>query len=354
MFPYLKIGPFQIPMFLLMGALGVVAFIVTAIVLVEKIEKTERKSVNRILIISAVGFAILYASAYVLNSLFHSIAQKKIVIGGITWLGGVLVAFPAMIALIHFFCPRVKGNALFYFNLLVPAIVLGHAFGRIGCFCGGCCYGGVTESFLGVRFPPGSLAAQTQHASGLIGGNDWSLPVYPTQLFEAVFEFCTFAVMMIFYKKLKRHFLETYCFGYGIFRFLVEFLRGDNRGSTGLGLSPSQVMSILLVVAGVLLILYHCGVIFKKLRAKMQAYRDEASVYGGVWVRADVNAALWRLKSLQADGVLTETEYAQAEEKLLARITEKPIEEEPTENISAEELPQESELKSTVFKEKDE
>jgi phosphatidylglycerol:prolipoprotein diacylglycerol transferase len=340
MFPYLIIGPFKIPMFMLMAAVGLAAFLITAIVLVEKIEKTERKTVNWMLIACVIGFGILYGSAYVMNSLFHSIAEKKIILGGITWLGGVLVAFPSLAVLIHFLCPRAKGNALFYFNLLIPAIVLGHAFGRIGCFCGGCCYGGRTDSFLGVSFPPHSPAAHAQHANGLIGHNDWSLPVYPTQLIEAAVELVIFAVMMIFYKKLKYHFAETYCFGYGTARFAMEFLRDDNRGSTGFFLTPSQFMSILLIVFGVLLILYHKRIIFKKLYDKMQQYRKETALYG-VHLQADVTLALWRLESLQKDGLLSETEYAETKKLFLERLSKKPItEEEPTPDVSKSEIPE--------------
>lgn len=340
MFPIIQIGPLKFASFTVMAFLGIVAFILFAILLVEKIEKTERKSVNCLLIVSVIGFGILYGSAFVINSLFHSIAEKKIIIGGITWLGGVLVAFPALVVLIHFLCPRVKGNALFYFNLLIPAIVLAHAFGRVGCFLGGCCYGGRTDGIFGVSFPVGSPCAHAQYHDGLIGKFDKSLPVYPTQLFEAIFELCLFLFMMITYKKLKRHFAETYCFGYGVFRFGIEFLRDDNRGSTGFFLSPSQLMSILLIVLGVLLILYHKRVIFKKLYDKMERYRQEAVLYG-VHLQADTNFAIGRLKALHKDGLLLEEEVLEIKVLLEKRLKEKPEikaqpKEIPTDEPSAE------------------
>lgn len=318
MLPFLEIGIFKIPMFALMALCGVIAFTLMTIFILEKKENVSKKITNNILIVCALGFAALVAFAFIFNSLFHSISKGEIVLGGITWLGGILGAFPIMVVCIHFFCPRIKGNALFYFNLLIPAIALGHTFGRIGCFCGGCCFGGVTDSFLGVSFPAHSPAAHLYPAA-----DGSSLPVYPTQLFEAVFELLLFASMMIFYQKLRKHFLKIYCFGYGVFRFAVEFLRGDNRGSTGFALSPSQLMSILLIVIGVLLILYEKQIIFKKLYAKMQSYREETAIYGK-YVRTDVKWILRRLKSLQKDGVITEMEYTQTEEKLQERILTKP------------------------------
>lgn len=131
------------------------------------------------------------------------------------------------------------------------------------------------------------------------------------------------ALMMCFFKKLRRHFLETYCFSYGIFRFILEFFRHDDRGSTGFSCPPSQLMSIILLIAGVLLILYHKQILFKKLYAKMQAYREEGRLYGH-YVRMDIKHALRKLQALQKDGVITEKEYTEAEDKLLARITQAP------------------------------
>ncbi len=320
MLPFLRIGIFRIPMFALMILLGLIAFTLLTIFILEKKEKVSQKITNRILIVCAAGVAALYVFAFAFNSLFHSIAKGRIVLGGITWLGGILGAFPVMVLGIHFFCPRIKGNALFYFNLLIPAIALGHCFGRIGCFCGGCCYGGVTDSFLGIQFPAGSNAALKYPA---LDGSGKSLPLYPTQLFEAAFELLMFASMMIFYKKLRPHFLKMYCFGYGVFRFCIEFLRGDNRGSTGFALSPSQVMSIVLIVIGVLLILYEKKKVFKKLYAKMQAYRDETTLYG-VYVRTEIDSVLKQCKQLEQDGVITEEEYMHTAKILQARIHEKP------------------------------
>lgn len=301
MLRYIIIGPLRIPAFSLMILLGVVAFTICLILILEKVEKVERKTVNRILIIGAVGFVALAAFAFFFNSLFHSIQAGKLQIGGITWLGGVLGAFPLTVWLLHKFCPRIKGNALFYFNLLIPAIVLAHGFGRVGCFCGGCCYGKETESIFGVQFP---------HLEN---------PVYPTQLYEAAFEFVLFALMMIFYKKWRTHFLEIYCFSYGVFRFALEFLRGDNRGSVGFFLSPSQVMSILLILGGVLLVLYNKNLIFKKLYAKMETYKKQSEKYGA-YVKEEVLYALKQLQTLQADGVITKEEYEKTQEELLKRL----------------------------------
>lgn len=318
MLPRIEIGIFKIPMFALMIWLGIMAFTLVTIYILEKKENTRKEVTNRILMVCAIGFAALGGFALFFNSLFHSIEKGRLVIGGITWLGGVLGAFPTMVLGIHFLCPMVKGKALDYFDLIIPGFTLGHFFGRVGCFFGGCCYGGPTDSIFGVCFPAGSNAAAKY--PGLDGA---SLPVFPTQLFEAVFELIVFILMMSLYKKLRGRFLEVYCFGYSVFRFLAEFLRGDNRGSTGFALSPSQVMSIILLVIGILSLLYKQGKVFKKLRAKMQAYSDETDLYG-TNVSYDVKKVLKHMKNLQQSGVLSEDEYELAKEKLNGRLTEKP------------------------------
>ena len=87
----------------------------------------------------------------------------------------------------------------------------------------------------------------------------------PTQLFEAIFLFLLAIVLTILLIKLaNRHTAAIYMVSYGIFRFLIEFIRDDDRGSLGSSvLSPSQLISIVLVVAGILLlVLYHT--VFKK------------------------------------------------------------------------------------------
>jgi len=65
-----------------------------------------------------------------------------------------------------------------------PALGVGIAFARLGCFLNGCCYGAVTYGPLGVVFPVGSLPWWGQFANSRISMFSSALPVYPTQLFE--------------------------------------------------------------------------------------------------------------------------------------------------------------------------
>lgn len=319
MYPTLDLGIARIPMYALMIFVGAIAYILTMYFILFKTEKVRSSTFKRVFLVSLAGGAVLYGSAFFFNSLFHSIEAGELRIGGITWLGGVVGAFPVTIYLIHKFVPAAKGNALTYFSILVPGIVIAHGFGRLGCFFAGCCYGGVTDSIFGVTFPHTSHAA---HEYPGVGGR--SLPVLPTQLFEAVFELVLFIVMIVFYKKTKKHNVEIYAFAYGLFRFLMEFLRGDNRGTTGFFLTPAQLLCVLMWIAAVFLILFKKQKVFKKLYKKCEVWQAEIKLeairkrkeYGA---KASLNAmeALRELKRLLDEGIIDESEYEEKRAKIM-------------------------------------
>lgn len=307
MFPSFHIGNLKIPSYTLMIYIGVMVGIMVAYITIYKIEKISRYTAIRLILCGAVSGVCLVFGAWLFNSFFHSIAERRWIFGGITWLGGVVVAFPVMITLIHFFVPVAKGRALYTFSLIVPCIVIAHGFGRIGCFFAGCCYGMETDSFLGVTFP----------------GMDHK--VLPTQLIEATFEFLLFTFMMLTRKKLKAHNLEVYFIVYGIFRFIIEFFRGDNRGSTGFFLSPAQFLDILIIIAAILIILFYKQKVFKKLYAKCVIWAKEARETGsrkrGIFEPSQTPQDIIKeLFAMKEHGIITDEEYEKKKSKLLEKI----------------------------------
>ena len=324
MFPAIHIFGFHVPSYSLMAVLGLISYVVCYLFLVEKKENLDRVTSNRMLFVSALGFIVMYFSALFFDGIYHSIEAGELRFGSITWLGGVLGSFPAMILLIHFLVPKAKGNALYYFSLMVPGIVLGHFFGRLGCFLGGCCYGrpvasGDAFKFLGVIFPEGSSAAKQYP-----GADGRSLPVYPTQLIESIFELILFFFMLATYKKLKKYNISIYFIAYGVFRFLIEFLRGDDRGSVGGLLSPSQWSSILIIIAAIYLILYQRGRVFRGLSEKCHIWREEAAKIPVTVInkqgKIDNAAMLRELMELKREGVITEEEFRNKKQEILKRM----------------------------------
>ena len=333
-------------MYALMVAVGALSFLIYFKYNVEKRDKIDRVTANRLIFVSIIGFLVLGGSAFVFNSIFHSIEEGKILVGGITWLGGVIGLIPAMIYLIHTLVPKEKGNALNRFSSLFPGLVIAHAFGRLGCFFGGCCYGARTDGPFGVSFPAGSLAGKqypdlnapasecitnevTNELGEIVTETLYpSLPVFPTQLLEALFEILLFAVMIIFYKKLRNYNLEIYGFVYGTFRFILEFWRGDDRGTTGFALSPSQFMSIIIFIFAILLVLYRNGIIGKKYAKKCEVWRAEAKaapaspgiVVPGFSKANQTADAIRVLHKLKAEGLLTEEEFKAKKAELLKRL----------------------------------
>ncbi len=154
--------------------------------------------------------------------------------GGITFIGGLIGGVVIFLALYFIFRKKYEARLVDIISFLPCCILIAHAFGRVGCFFAGCCYGKETDGFLGIKFP------------------GMSHKVHPTQLYEAIFLFALFtACALLLYKKKFKYNLSLYLVAYGIFRFCIEFLRGDDRGKLVGFLSPSQFWSICMVVAGV-------------------------------------------------------------------------------------------------------
>jgi phosphatidylglycerol:prolipoprotein diacylglycerol transferase len=96
-----------------------------------------------------------------------------------------------------------------------PGGALGHAFGRVGCFFNGCCYGKACSLPWAVRFPPPHLMA--------------GIPVHPTEIYEALGDVAIFLGLTAYYrrKRFDGQIWWLYVLSYGILRFVVEFFRGD-------------------------------------------------------------------------------------------------------------------------------
>lgn len=152
-------------------------------------------------------------------------------------------------------------------DIAAPSLALGHAFGRIGCFAAGCCYGKTVDegSFWGVHFPHvtnhqgDSVLSFTyfDHLQrGLIDPSATaSAAVLPVQLFESTANFVICGLLLLLWRKRKfpGQIFIFYLFLYGTARFGLEFLRGDVGRGVWFGVSTSQIFSLLALGVGLVL-----------------------------------------------------------------------------------------------------
>lgn len=188
-------------------------------------------------------FAALFQSLY--EFIENPSAGFKIS-GNITFFGGLIGGVLTFLIIYFIFRKKFKSKLIDVLTIVPPCIVIAHAFGRVGCFFAGCCYGKPTDSAFGVQFP------------------NLTEKVLPTNLYEALFLFALFAVLFVLLVKFKfKYNLPLYCVCYGVFRFFIEYLRGDRRGSFVAGVSPSQFWSIIIFVVGIALWLFLYFVFYK-------------------------------------------------------------------------------------------
>lgn len=147
--------------------------------------------------------------------------------GGLVFYGGVAAAAGAALVFVR----RQGWSFGDVGDLFAPALAIGHAFGRLGCFAAGCCFGKETASRIGVAFPRGSVAFDVLQRAGAVPvGAGETPPLHPTQLYEAAGELAIFAALWLLRPKLRRRpgtLLLVYLGLYALLRFVVEIFRGD-------------------------------------------------------------------------------------------------------------------------------
>ena len=178
--------------------------------------------------------------------------------GGLAYYGGLILA---SITGIRFL--RREGFPVGKGVDMVGAVLpLGLFFGRLGCFLGGCCFGLPTHSALSVIFPGGSPASYEQAELGLLRDKSLpSLPVHPTQLYEALGCLAIAAWLLLWTQPRKRfdgQVLLAFLIAYAVLRFALEFIRADDRG-VFYGLSTSQWIGLGSVIA--------CAAVWKRAAA---------------------------------------------------------------------------------------
>lgn len=191
----------------------------------------------------AVWTPAMIAAGFFGARLFHAILRssyfyghqnfwQRLQTGGFGHLGTL-----AMALLVILCASKLRFRPASFFKVadyVMPFMFLEQAFGRIGCFFAGCCYGCPTSMPWGVVFR-----------------NVGPTPRHPAQIYYAVFIFAVFFIARHIYKKGLPDgvtFFSTFAM-YGFFRFFGEFVRVDSPVVLG-PLKLSQMAMIVICLAG--------------------------------------------------------------------------------------------------------
>ena len=223
--------------------LGIVAALLILRLLSDK-SGFSAKLFNFCLLDGVLSITCGYGSAVLFQAFYNFLDNGKFELSATTGatfygglIGGVALFLIIYFAVGHFRFPDGEHRATVFklIGIAACSITAAHALGRVGCFTVGCCHGHATESALGIfmKYP--------------------GYKVLPTQLWEAVFLGLLCAWLIVRFLKNKSYNMPIYMASYGIWRFFIEYFRGDHRGETVVSfLTPSQLVAVILVLgAGV-------------------------------------------------------------------------------------------------------
>ena len=204
--------------------------------------------------------------------------------GGLTYYGGFLLAFPSLV----YYAIKKRIPLRLGMDMVAPCLMLGLAFGRIGCFLNGCCYGATSEVPWAVTYPYASIPYTDQVKEGAlaappelitvdekrdrlvepaelrarpvlaeIAAHERSLPMHPAQLYSSLTAFLICALCLAYFTlpHATGRVFALMLMVEGITRYLLELLRVEPPvvHVAGYGLSLSMVLGISFVALGIVL-----------------------------------------------------------------------------------------------------
>lgn len=229
------IGPIPIRLYGLMIGLG---FII-GIFLAARQAKKEGVNPDRILdlgvyvlLAAIVGSRALFVLTNLKDFAANPLDAFALWKGGLVFYGGALAAVPVGI-----WYAKKHGLPLWKTaDIMAPSAALGHAFGRLGCFFAGCCYGAPCSGSVCITY-------HDSHSLAPLG-----VPLFPTQLAESSGEFLIFCTLILLrrYKTFDGQLFWLYGLLYAVLRFIIEFFRGDVIRGLYFGgvISTSQIIAV--------------------------------------------------------------------------------------------------------------
>lgn len=249
MLPFINLFGREFPMYSVCTGIGLVLALIVAMVMCPKF-RVKRDDCLYVLVWGGVGALVgakvLYLCTVLPNLIadFHflwddfPVFMERYVSGGLVMYGGLIGAVAGAVLSCKYFGWKLGD----YLPVVMPVFPLVHAFGRVGCFCAGCCWGIPVD--WGIAF--------TQSIGAPNG-----VKLMPVQLIEAACELVIWAVLVwyAFRRPSNLRLLGAYCVMYAPVRFVLEFFRGDLIRGHVLWLSTSQWISIAILAVGLVLLL---------------------------------------------------------------------------------------------------
>lgn len=246
----------------------------TLMALGERKEALPAEVMRNAFIVTAISAIVFSRLLYVVTNpdefegfgdLFNLQGGGLVAYGG--FLGGLVGAWSYL---------RLKGHSILaWSDLAAPTLGLGLGLVRIGCYLYGCDFGqpmvGGPAWLRGWGTFPGPVPgvregspAWAYHVSAydLSPLAPYSLPVHPTQLYESVVGFVLAGVAFWLWRAraFRGQVILAVAVLYGIWRFLIEYVRDDPERGFYFGFSTSQLISLALVPV--------CGFLYFELRKR--------------------------------------------------------------------------------------
>jgi len=161
---------------------------------------------------------LVYDFGYYVQNPREVFSLQTLQAGGV-YQGGLILA----LVVAFFYLRKAKLPGLATADCFAPAIALGHAIGRMGCFAAGCCWGLECHRPWAVTF--------TNPVAGELFGTPLDIPLHPTQLYEAGAEALIFA--FLYWRFSRPHkagqIIGLYLVLYSLARFVIEFYRAPTQ-----------------------------------------------------------------------------------------------------------------------------
>ena len=209
-------------------------------------------------IIYALIFSILGARIYYVIFSWEYYAANPLQIFNVR--GGGMAIYGAVIAAVCtalIYCKVKKYDTWLLIDTAIPGLALGQAIGRWGNFCNQEVFGGYTDGLFAMRLNVETAAYTTPELmeKAITEGGVTYIQVQPTFLYESFGNLVLVVIMLLLWKKRKTPgvIFCTYLVGYGLLRFIIEYIRTDQLMLWGTNIPVSMALSALLVIAGVVL-----------------------------------------------------------------------------------------------------